>query len=211
MVEVKFINKSGERVFLYQLDGSVWQILESGKCWDRNPLEGTLRTSIVSQHEAPPPPQASPKWVDKTEWTTNVPDESIYARYKTITFLDGNVVKLKKRLFWKFPEMDWPVVEFLFTSNKIKMIRERLDRDSSVLASLFLNGIPVRKTVSPLSRYAQYKRWFFQEQPVKNASPKQVTCDEIVQYGEGIRDENELDRIEELKAEEEERQKLKLV
>ncbi len=124
MITVRFVNQSSDKVVLYQPDGSVWKILESGKCWDRNPNEGTLRTSIVSQHEAPPPPQPKPVWISKTEWEwENCPDDSPYAPYKTIVFLNGNKVKLKKRYFSKLPEMKWPVVTFLFPSPKMEMIK----------------------------------------------------------------------------------------
>ena len=93
----------------------------------------------------------------------------------------------------------------------MKLIRERLDRDSSVLASIFLNGIPVRKSVSPSSKYSQYRYWYFVEQPVKKTAPKQMECTEIIQYGEGIRNGTELNKLAKLKAEEEKREKIKLV
>jgi hypothetical protein len=212
MVDVKFVNRSAERVLIYQEDGSVLKILESGRCWDRNPNEGTLRTSVISQHETPPPPQPKPVWISKTEWLwKGCPDNSVYAPFKTITFLDGNKVQLKKRLFWKFQELDFPVTVFLFTSKKMKMIRERLDRDSSVLASIFLNGIPVRKSVSCSSKYSKYRYWYFVEQPVKKTSPKQMEATEIIQYGERIRNSTELKKLERMRLEEEEREKFKLV
>jgi len=201
MVPVRFVNKSGERVILYQEDGSILKILENGKCWDRDPASGTLRTKVISQHEIPPPSQTEPYWIDKVEWLyEKCPDRSPYAPYKTIIFLDGNKVKLKRRLFWKNPELAWPVVKFLFKSQKMKLIRERLDRDSSVLASIFLNGIPVRKSVNPLSKYAEFKNWIFSEQPIQDSNPsKQIKCSSIVQYGENERPPNELARIDELK------------
>lgn len=211
MVPVRFINKSGERVILYQKDGSILKFLENGKRFDRDPNEGTLRTSVISQHEKPPPPQAQPRWIDEIEWTTEVSENSVYAPFKTIIFEDGNKVRLKKRYFWTYPKMDWPVVVFTFKSPKMKMIRERLDGDSSVLASIFLNGIPVRKSVSPSSKYSEYRNWYFVEQPVKKTAPKQMECTEIIQYGEGIRNGTELNKLAKLKAEEEEREKIKLV
>lgn len=205
MVEVKFVNRSAERVLIYQEDGSVLKILESGGCWDRNPNEGTLRTSVISQHETPPPPQPKPVWISKTEWLwENCPITAPYAPFKTITFLDGNEVQLKKRLFWKFPEMKWPCVTFLFRSDKMKMIKERLDRDPSSEATIFYNGIPSRKSVNPLSKYASYKRWFFSEERIQNPSYKQIETCELIQYGTNIRSINELEKIAELRIKNEE-------
>lgn len=185
------------------------KILEAGKCWDRDPAEGTLRTGIISQHESPPPPQPDPVWIDEVEWIyENCPDSSVYAAFKKITFMDGNRVRLKKRLFSKVQELRWPVVTFLFKSPKMKLIRERLDRDSSVLASIFLNGIPVRKSVDVLSKYAKFRRWYFSDEERKGSTPsKQISCSEIVQYGESIRTRTELKKIDDLKAKDEERKK----
>jgi len=211
MVLVKFINKSGERVHLYNEDGSILRVMENAKRFDRDPKSGTLRTSVISQHETPPLPQPDPKWIDEVEWEGEVSDSSPYANYKTIIFLAGNRVKLKKRLFEKVQELKWPVVTFLFKSPKMKMIRERLDRDSSVLASIFLNGIPVRKSVSPSSKYADYRHWYFVEQPVKKKLPKQMEATEIIQYGEGFRNSTELKKLAKMRFEEEEREKVKLV
>ncbi len=208
---VKFVNRSGERVSLYREDGSIFKILENVG-WDRDPAGGSLRTPIISQHENPPPPQPEAVWIDRVDWIwEDCPDTHPYAPFKKITFLKGNEVRLKRRLFWKLPELEWPVVGFLFTSPKMKMIRERLDGDSSVLASIFLNGIPIRKSVSPLSRYAKYKRWFFIEQPAKKSSDKQMDNTEIIQFGKISRSSTELKRIDSLRVKEEERQKELLV
>ena len=205
MVSVKFINKSGDRIILYQEDGSILKILENGRCWDRDPAGGTLRTTVLHQHETPPPPQPQPRWIDKTEWIyEECPDGSPYAPFKTITFLDRNEVRLKRRLFWKLPEMKWPCVTFLFRSDKMKMIKERLDRDPSSEATIFYNGIPSRKTVDPLSKYASYKRWFFSEERIQNPSYKQIETCELIQYGTNIRSINELEKIAELRIKNEE-------
>jgi len=208
---VKFVNKSGERVSLYREDGSIFKIIENIG-WDRDPKFGSLRTGVISQHENPPPPQADPMWINEVEWVwEDCPDSHPYAPYKTIIFLAGNRFKLKRRLFWKLPEMNWPVVSFLFESNKMKFIRERLERDFSSVASFLQNGIPIRKTVSSLSKYAEYRKWVFLEQPIKNPSPKQIGGTEIIQFGESLRSKNELDQIAELRAKEEERKKAKFV
>lgn len=212
MVTVKFVNRSAERVLIYQEDGSVLKIMESAKCFDRDPAGGELRTVVLHQNEEPVPPQSKPKWIKETEWVyEECSEHSNYAPFKMIIFEAGNEVKLKRRHFWKFPEMDWPVVTFLFESNRMKLIKDRLEGEYSGEASIFLNGIPVRKTVSPLSKYAQYQKWFFCEQPMKNANPKQIGNREIIQFGESLRSKNELEKIEVLRAKAKEREKAKLV
>lgn len=198
MVPVRFVNKSGERIILYQEDGSVLKILENGRCWDRPPSEGTLRTSVISQHEAPPPPQPDPVWIDETEWKTEVFETSVYAPFKTITFLDGNEVRLKKRLFWKLPEMDWPVVQFIFRSTRMKLLKERLEGEIGGETSIFLNGIPVRKTVDVTSKYAEWKRWVISDDNEDK---------ELRQSGESYRSSSELARITDFRLKEEERKK----
>jgi len=148
----------------------------------------------------------------EVEWLYESCSElSPYAPYKKIIFMDGNVVRLKKRLFWKLPELPFPYVTFLFKSGKMKLIRERLDYDSSVLASVFLNGIPVRKTVQLKSKYARFKRWNFIDRPMQNAIPsKQIRSTELIQFGEDERSPKEVFRIDELRVEEE-RQNIQLV
>lgn len=211
MVEVKFVNKSAEQIQLYNEDGSILKVLENAKCWNRDPKGGTLRTTIIHETESPPPPQEDPKWIDRVVWETEVADSSPYANFKTITFLDGNKIHLKKRFFWKFMELDFPVTTFLFKSNKLKIFRERLDRDLSVLASIFLNGIPVRKTVAASSKYSEYRNWYFLERLVPKDSPKQMESTEIIEWGEGIRNSTELKKLAKMRWEEREREKIKLV
>jgi hypothetical protein len=214
MVSVKFVNKSGEEVTLHHQDGSVLNVLESGKRWNRDPKEGTLSTVAVDSCHGQkfPPPRAKPHWIEETEWIGEVPDDSIYAPYRTITFLDGNEVKLKRRPFWKEPDMAWPVVTFLFNSHRMKVHKERLDHYQAADASVFYNGIPCRLTVDPLSKYAPFKNWIFSEvMELKELDPltKQVIeTYEITQHGEGKRPAGELEKIEKLKAEAEERKKL---
>lgn len=208
---VKFCNKSGERISLYREDGSIFKIIENVG-WDRPPSEGTLRTGIISQHERPVADQAEPLFIDRVEWVwEDCPDTHPYAPFKKITFLNGNKVLLKRRHFWKLPEMDFPVVSFLFESDKMKFIRDRLEFDFLSEASIFLNGIPVQRSVSPLSKYAQYRNWYFCEQPMKQVNPKQIGNREIVQFGERLRGRKELEQIEVLKTEAEEREKHKFV
>lgn len=217
-VKVRFVNESGEKVTLYRQDGSVLKVLEEGKRWNRDPKLGTLSTVSVDEAHGQkfPPPRPGPKWIDKTEWTWNeCPDDSIYAPFRTITFLDNNVVKLKRRPFWKAPQMEWPCVLFLFKSHKMKMIRERLDKDISSFPETFYNGIPVRLTVSPISKYAPYRKWIFDEvMELKDANPPyktMVETYEMTEHGEDERPAAELEKIAELKAKDEERKKLGLV
>lgn len=215
-LSVKFVNKSGEQVTLYQ-GRSILKVLEAGKRWDRDPKLGTLSTPVVTGEQKFPPPRPGPKWIDKVEWTyEECPEESIYAPYRTIVFLDGNEVQLKKRPHWKEPEMKWPVVLFLFKSHKIKIYQPHLEGDVISGARTFYNGLPVRITVSPLSRYAPFRKWIFDEVMVlkKEAYPpfKQVIeAYEATEHGEDKRPANELAKIAELKAKDEERKKLKLV
>jgi len=213
MVKVKFVNKSGEEVTLYQ-GGSILRVLGAGKRWNRDPKEGTLSTVAVDSCHGKkfPPPRAKPYWIKETEWIGEVPDDSIYAPFRTIIFEDGNVVKLRKRPFWKPPEMKWPVVTFLFRSHKMNIHKERLDCHQAADATAFYNGIPVRLTVDPLSKYAGFKKWFFDEvMELKDANPPyktMVEIYEITQHGEEKRSADELQRIAELKKKDEERRKL---
>ena len=211
MVKVKFVNKSGERIFLYQ-SGSILRILEAGKHWDRDPSEGTLRTTILHQHETPPPPRPQPKWVDTTEWVwEECPESEIFAPFRTIVFEDDNIVKLKKRPRWKPPEKAWPCVSFLFKSHKMKMLKERLDRSTSTSPTTFYNGIPCRISVNPLSKYAPFKNWIFDEAPAqKDKNPfggAMVKEFEMTERGEDKRSAIELEKIAELKKKDEERRK----
>ena len=205
MVKVKFVNKSGERVTLYQ-GGGILRILEPGNRWNRDPSEGTLRTTVVMDENMKfPPPRPGPRWIKETEWVwEECPEGSMYAPFRTITFLDGNEVKLKRRPRWKAPEMKWPVVTFLFKSHKMKMIKERLDRDMSSEASVFYNGIPVRKTVHPLSKYAPFKKWIFDEVMVlKDSNPpykQMIEAYETTERGEDSRSGDELAKIEQITA-----------
>jgi hypothetical protein len=213
MVKVKFVNKSGERVTLYQ-GGSILRILEPGKRWNRDPAEGTLRTTVVMDENMKfPPPRPGPKWIDEMEWVwEECPEGEIYAPFRTITFLDNNVVKLKRRPFWKLPEMKWPVVTFLFKSRKLQIYNLCLDR--SGFSATFYNGIPVRITVHPLSRYAPFKKWIFDEAEVlKDKNPFGGGMEktyETTERGEDKRPAAELEKIEQLKKKDEERRKLGL-
>jgi hypothetical protein len=110
--------------------------------------------------------------------------------------------------------MKWPIVTFLFKSHRMKMHKERLDSDMLSEASVFYNGIPVRLTVDPLSKYAPFKNWFFDETMVtKDANAPYKTMAEsyeITQHCEGKRPAAELEKIAELKVKDEERRKLGL-
>ena len=124
------------------------------------------------------------------------------------------LAKIRKRPRWKPPEMEWPIVSFLFKSHKMKAHAERLDRDGFGSAAVFHNGIPVRITVSPLSRYAPFKKWIFDEELVmKDSNPPfkiMVKAYESTEYGADKRPVDELQRIAELRAKDEERKKLGL-
>lgn len=208
---VKFCNTSGERISLYREDGSIFKIIENVG-WNRDPAGGTLRTGIISQHENPVPDQEEAYWIDEVDFVWNdCPNTHPYAPFKKITFLKGNQIKLTRRNFWRLPEMDWPVVTFLFESPKIKFMKDRLEPTFSSEPIIFLVHIPTRVSVDPLSKYAKYRNWFFCEQPMKKVSPKQIGTTEIVQFGERLRGRKELEKIEELRAEAEEREKAKLV
>ena len=218
MLKVRFVNRSAERIFLYQQGGSILRILEPGKRWNRDPSEGTLRTTVVmDEHMKFPPLRPGPKWIDETEWVwEECPEGSMYAPFRTITFLDGNEVKLKRRPRWKAPEMKWPCVLFLFKSRKLKIHKLHLDRDVSSEPATFYNGIPQRITVHPLSKYAPFKRWIFDEAEVlKDGNPPyggaMVKTYELVECGEDERPGTELEKIAELKKEAEERRKLGLI
>lgn len=217
MVKVKFVNKSGEEVTLYRQDGSVLNVLKEGQCWNRDPKEGTLSTVAVDSCHGQkfPPPRARPHWIKETEWIGEVPDDSIYAPYRTVIFADGNIVKLRKRPHWKEPEMAWPCVLFLFKSHRMKVHKERLDHYQAADASVFYNGIPVRLTVDPLSKYAPFKNWFFSEtMKLKELDPltkQMIETYEITQHGEDKRPANELQKIAELEKKDEERRKLGLI
>jgi len=215
MLKVKFVNKSGEEITLYRQDGSVLKVLEAGKRWNRDPSEGTLGTVVVGGAQNFPPPRPQPRWIEKVEWVwEECPEDSIYAPFRTITFLDNNVVKLKRRPFWKPPEMNWPVVTFLFKSHKMKMIKERLDKDISSDAAVFYNGIPCRRTVNPLSKYAPYKKWIFDEvMELRDSNPpkkEMIEAYESIERGEEKRSFTELEKIAELRIKDEERKKLSL-
>lgn len=215
MVKVKFVNKSGEVVTIYRSDASALGVIGAAKCWNRDPKEGTLSTvhvdAVHGQNFLPPRPK--PYWIDKTEWVwEECPEDSIYAPFQTVIFEDGNVVKLERRPRWKAPEMAWPVVEFLLRSHKMKKHAERLDHHRVSDAVVFHNGFPFRVTVSPLSKYAPYRKWIFEEvMELKDANPprnQMAEYFEIIQRGEDKRPASELEKIEQLKAEAEERKKL---
>ena len=207
MVKVRFVNESGEEVTLYQQNGSILGTLGAGKCWNRDPKKGTLSTVAVDSCHGQkfPPRRAGPRWIEKTEWTwEECPDDSIYAPYRSITFQDNNVVRLKRRPFWKLPDMKWPTVTFLFKSHKMKMQKEHLDKDMSSEPAVFYNGIPCRRTVNPLSKYAPYKKWIFDEVMVLRDSnpPKKemIEAYENAEYGEDRRSGDELAKIEQITA-----------
>ena len=212
MLNVKFVNKSGERVMLYEGSGLL-KILEPGKRWDKDPSEGVLDTVVVMDERMKfPPSGVRPKWIAQTEWTWNeCPEHSIFAPFRTIVFLDGNQVKLKKRPKWKEPQMRWPVVTFLFLSHKMKLIKLHLDRGFSSEPTTFYNGLPHRMSVDPLSKYAPYKNWIFDEAPVqKDKNPfggAMVEEFEMIERGEDKRSATELEKIAELKKKDEERRK----
>jgi len=213
-VKVKFVNKSGEEVTLYQ-GGSILRTLGAGKRWNRDPSEGTLDTVVVGEGQKFPPPRPRPFWIAETEWLwEECPESEIYAPFRTVTFLDGNQVKLKRRPRWREPEMKWPCVSFLFKSHKMKVLKERLDRDISSEPATFYNGIPCRRTVNPLSKYAPYKRWIFDEvMELRDSNPpkkEMVEAYESTERGEDKRPAAELEKIEQLKKEAEERRKLDL-
>lgn len=215
MVKVKFVNKSGEVVTIYRSDGSSLGVLGAGKSWNRDPKEGTLRTVHVDSVHGQkfPAPREKPYWIDKTEWVwEECPEDSMYAPFQTVIFEDGNVVKLERRPNWTAPEMAWPVVTFLLRSHKMKKHAERLDRDLFGDARVFHNSIPVRISVHALSKYAPYRKWIFEEvMELKDANPprnQMAEYFEIIQRGEDKRPAAELEKIEQLKKEAEERKKL---
>jgi len=78
----------------------------------------------------------------------------------------------------------------------------------------FYNGIPQRISVHPLSRYAPFKRWIFDEALVlKDGNPPFKNMKEVYEMterGEQKRTPAELEKIAELKAKDEERRKLGL-
>jgi len=217
MVKVKFVNRSAEEVILYQQNGSILGTLGAGKCWNRDPKEGTLETVVVAgDHQKFPAPRPQPKFIDKVEWIyEECPEDSIYAPFRTIIFVGGNIVKLRQRPHWKPPEMEWPVVTFLFKSHRMKTHKERLDRDGFGSAAVFYNGIPCRLTVNALSKYAPYQKWIFSEvMELRDANPpfkQMIEAYEITEHGEDKRPGTELEKIAELKAKDEERRKLSLV
>ncbi len=212
MVKVKFVNKSGERVTLYQ-GGGILRILEPGNRWNRDPSEGTLRTTVVMDENMKfPPPRPGPRWIKETEWVwEECPEDSIYAGYRTITFMPDNEVKLKRRPGWIESEMEWPCVLFLFKSRKLKIYQLHLDRGVSSFPATFYNGIPVRISVHPLSKYAPFKKWIFDEAPAqKDKNPFGGGMEktfETTEHGENKRPAAELEKIEQLRKEDEERRK----
>ncbi|MCK4819846.1 hypothetical protein KA005_29040 [bacterium] len=209
--KVKFVNKSGGRITLYEGSG-ILKILEPGKRWNRPPEEGTLDTRVVMDTDMKfPPPREKPYWIDKVEWVWDeCPEGSIYAPYRTITFLDGNQVKLKRRPRWTAPEMDWPCVEFLFKSHTMKM--QTMHLGLSTMATTLYNGIPMRITVDPLSKYAEWKKWIFDEELIlKDVDPPFKNMKEVyeaTEHGEDKRGTAELEKIAELVKKNEERIKL---
>ena len=91
--------------------------------------------------------------------------------------------------------MSWPVVSFLFTSPKMKLQKIFLDKSLGGSAVSFYNGIPMRVTVNPLSKYAQWNKWNLNDER---------------EWGEKRRGRSELHKISDIRVEEEERLKRKI-
>lgn len=194
MQTVWFVNRSGERVTLYKGNGLL-KNLEPAQRWDRDPDEGTMRTVVLHEKQTPPALVPEPKWIKETEWIYETcPEESIFAPFTKVIFLPENKVELMKRSFWRAPKLDWPVVSFLFKSPKMKIFKIFLDGSLGGTAISFYNGIPMRITVNPLSKYAEWNRWNIEDER---------------EWGAGRRGESELHKIADIRFESEERLKRK--
>ena len=211
MVKVKFINKTGVRVRIYQ-PGGILHILEPALRWDK---VDNLNTVVVMDTKMKfPRPQIAPKWIKQTEWLWEDVDlYSIYAPFRTVTFLPGNEVKLRKRPHWEPPKMAWPVVTFEFRSHSME-IQTMQHLALSTMAVNLPNKIPMRISVDPLSKYAPFENYFFDEKLVlKDVNPPFKTMKKVyesTEYGQKKRPTDELAKIAELKSKEEEREKLGL-
>lgn len=194
MQTVWFTNKSGDRIILYEGNGLL-KVLEPAQRWDRDPDEGTIRTVVLHENQTPPAIIPAPKWIKETNWIyENCPEESIYAPFTKVIFLPENGIELMKRSFWRPPTMDWPVVSFLFKSPKMKLQKIFLDKSLGGSAVSFYNGIPMRVTVNPLSKYAEWNRWNFTDEK---------------EWGEKKRGGSELHKLSDIRVAEEERLKRK--
>jgi hypothetical protein len=205
---VHFINKTGARVRIYQ-PGGILHILEPALRWDK---VDNLNTVVVMDDKMKfPPRQPDPKWIKQTEWVWEEADVySIYAPFRTVIFLPGNKVKLRRRPHWQEPEMAWPVVTFLFKSQSMEL--QTMQLGLSTMAVSLPNKIPMRISVDPLSKNAPYENYFFDEQLVlKDADPPFKNMKEVyesTEYGGRKRPADELQKIAELKEKDEERRLL---
>lgn len=202
-VKVKFVNYRTEGIDFHPIPGNPFRIvLGPAKCWDRDPKLGTLSTGVLHQHEAIPPPRPQPKWIEKTNITwEDCPENCDFALFRSISFYDNNVVKLKKRPGWVPPVMSGLVVEFLLKSYRLKSLSIT---DTGFGTTTILSSIPARRRVAENSKYAKFKKWIFiEEVETRKLDPKLEAMEfyEIgVGHGEDRRSGDELAKIEQITA-----------
>lgn len=185
-MKVHFINYRKEGVDFLPIVGNSFRIrLGPTKCWNRDPHEGTFGTAVLGINEAPPPLRPQPKWIKKTSivWE-DCPENCDFAPYRTVSFHDGNIVKLRKRRSWVPPEMKGLVVEFLLRSKTLKV---QILNDANFGTTRILTGIPARRVVFIDSKYAKFHKWVFLEGGAG--------------HGEKMRSKKELEQIEKKKEE----------
>lgn len=164
-LQVKFVNCSRESLLIHPINGRTFAIkLLPGKTLKRDPKVGTIEAMPMA---GMPKEVHRPElqWIEKpTEITwEDCPADCDFAPFKSVSFFDGNVVKVKRRRFWKPPELKFPTVEFYFENKQYRTHTFQLD----TMTTLY-SGIPGRRVVPPCSKYAPFKKWIFDE--VENTS-----------------------------------------
>lgn len=202
-LQVKFVNHSRDHILINPIAGRTFAIkLLAGKTLKRDAKVGTIE---AMPGFGMPKELHRPKlnWIEKPSDTTwlDCPADCDFAPYRTVSFHDGNVVRVQKRRFWKPPELKWPTVEFYFESQKYRTHMFQLD----TMTTLY-SGIPGRRVVPPCSKYAPFKRWIFDEaentsrifDPITNKAMSTFTIGSG--HGENPRTGEELEKVEEITA-----------
>jgi len=200
-VKVKFVNFSRESILIKPIPGRNFEIkLVAGKTFARDPKIGTIEAiPMGGMPGAVHRPEV--KWIMKPSDITweDCPEDCDFAPFRTVSFHDDNIVKLRKRPFWKLPELGWPVVEFYFESKQYRTHGFQLDNPTTIF-----NMIPARRVVPPCSKYAPFRKWIFDEvatsaRLVDPLTNRAMTSFQIGSgHGEDRRTGNDLAKIEEI-------------
>ncbi len=202
-LQVKFVNYSREALLIHPIPERTFAIkLLPGKTLKRDAKIGTIE-AMPSRGMPKEVHRPELQWIKKpTEITwEDCPDDCDFAPFKTVSFYDGNIVKTRKRRFWKPPELKFPTVEFYFNSKQYRTHMFQLD----TMTTLY-SGIPGRRVVPLCSKYAPWKKWIFEETATSARLVDPFTGKGLSRYeigsghGENPRTGEELEKVQEITA-----------